>query len=80
MIVVSAADVTMNLAFKSLGANAYSFVRAGSFVLSAGVSTVWLRALPSAGVCAGATVVMVAGDRFSRHAAAGGDGPGLGGE
>ena len=60
----------MNLAFKTLGANAYSFVRAGSFVLSAGVSTIILRVVPSAGFCVGAAVVVIAGERFGQAAAA----------
>lgn len=70
VLVVSAADLTMNLAFKSLGANAYSFVRAGSFVLSAAVSTLVLRIMPSGGFCVGAAMVVIAGERFSQAAAA----------
>ena len=69
VLVVSAADITMNLAFKTLGANAYSFVRAGSFVLSAGVSTLMLRTVPSAGFCVGAAFVVIAGERFGQAAA-----------
>jgi drug/metabolite transporter (DMT)-like permease len=74
VLVVSAADITMNVAFKTLGANVYSFVRAGSFVLSAGVATVLLGHRPSAGFCVGATVVLLAGERFSQAAAAAGEG------
>lgn len=70
ILVVSAADITMNLAFKTLGANTYSFVRAGSFVLSVGVSTLMLQAVPSVGFCVGAAVVVLAGERFGQAAVA----------
>ena len=66
VLAVSAADITMNLACKTLGANAYNFARAGSFLLSAAAHTVWMGAAPSAHFCAGAAIVMAAGDRYQR--------------
>lgn len=41
-VAVSGADISMNVAFKWLGANAYSFVRAGSLLLSGLLAVVQL--------------------------------------
>ena len=43
-----------------------NFARAGSFLLSAAAHTVWMGAAPSAHFCAGAAIVMAAGDRYQR--------------
>jgi drug/metabolite transporter (DMT)-like permease len=71
---VAATDISSNIAFKQLGANAYSFVRGSSFVLSALISAVFLGERPPEGATGpwtlrfwlGALMVLSASELFAR--------------
>lgn len=69
LVVVSMCGITVDLVVIRLGANAYSFVRAFSFILSAVGAMVVFGTRPTVNFWIGAAIVMVAGEQFSKAAA-----------
>ena len=68
LVVVSMCGITVDLVVNRLGANAYSFVRAFSFILSTVGAMVVFGTRPTVNFWIGATIVMVAGEQFSKAA------------